>query len=83
MVKLFQLKMSNRWSDCSFKDLLMLLKNMLPQGNAVPETDYEAKQIIYPLGLEVEKIYACKNDCVLYCGPQYEDLDKCPIYGLD
>jgi hypothetical protein len=68
MVKLFQLKASNRWSDYSFKDLLTLLKNMLPQGNAVPETVYEAKHIICPLGLEVEKIYSCKNDCILYHG---------------
>jgi hypothetical protein len=43
MVKLFQLKVSNGWSDCSFKDLLMLLKDMLPQGNIVPETVYETK----------------------------------------
>jgi hypothetical protein len=28
---------------------------MLPQGNAVPKIVYEAKQIIYLLGLEVEK----------------------------
>jgi hypothetical protein len=53
MVKLFQLKASNGWSDCIFKDLLMLVKDMLPQGNAILETIYEAKQIIYPLGLEV------------------------------
>jgi hypothetical protein len=38
MVKLFQLKVSNRWSDYSFKDLLTLLKDMLPQDNAVPKT---------------------------------------------
>jgi hypothetical protein len=43
MVKLFQLKASNRWSDYSFKDLLMLLKDMLPQGNTVLEMFYEAK----------------------------------------
>jgi hypothetical protein len=43
MVNLFQLKASNRWSDCNFKDLLMLLKDMLPQGNAVHETVYEAR----------------------------------------
>jgi hypothetical protein len=30
MVKLFQLKSSNRWSDCSFKELLMLLNDVLP-----------------------------------------------------
>jgi hypothetical protein len=56
---------------------------MLPEGNTVPETVYEAKQIIYQLGLEVEKIYACKNDCILYRGPEYEDLKKCPICQLD
>jgi hypothetical protein len=31
----------------------------------------------------VEKIHACKNDCILYRGPEYEDLDKCPIGGFD
>jgi hypothetical protein len=43
MVKLFQLKESNGWSDYSFKELLTLLKDMLPQGNVVPKTVYEAK----------------------------------------
>jgi hypothetical protein len=43
MVKLFQLKASNGWSDGTFKDLLTLLKDMLPQGNTVPETVYEIK----------------------------------------
>jgi hypothetical protein len=51
MVKLFQLKASNGWSDNSFKDLFTLLKDMLPQRNAVPETIYEAKHIICLLGL--------------------------------
>jgi hypothetical protein len=55
MVKFFQLKTGNKWSDYSFKNLLMLLKDMLPQGNAVRETVYKAKQIIHLLGLEVEK----------------------------
>jgi hypothetical protein len=83
MVKLFKLKASNGWSDGIFKDLLTLLKDMLPQGNAVPETVYEAKQIICSLDLEVEKIHTCKNDCILYRWPEYKDLEKCPICGLD
>jgi hypothetical protein len=81
--ELFLLKASNRCTDGSFKDLLTLVKDMVPQGKSVPETIYEAKQIICPLGLEVEKIHACKNDCILYCGEDYEDLEKCPICGLD
>jgi hypothetical protein len=56
---------------------------MLAQGNAIPKTIYEAKQIICLFGLEVEKIHACKNDCILYHGHVYEDLEKCPICGLD
>jgi hypothetical protein len=47
------LKVSNGWSDCSFKYFLTLLKDMLPQDNVVPKTVYEAKQIICLLGLEV------------------------------
>jgi hypothetical protein len=43
MVKLFQLKSSNGWGDSNFKDLLTLFKDMLPQGNFVPKTIYEAK----------------------------------------
>jgi hypothetical protein len=49
---------------------------MLPQDNAVSEIIYEVKQIIYPLGLEVENIHACKNDCILYRGAKYEDLEN-------
>ena len=83
MVKLFRLKAGNGWSDGSFKELLTLLKDMLPRGNLIPDTVYEAKQIICPLGLEVEKIHACKNDCILYRGEEYADLKKCPVCGLD
>jgi hypothetical protein len=43
MVKCFQLKVSNGWSDDSLNDLLTLLKDILPQGNIVLETIYEAK----------------------------------------
>jgi hypothetical protein len=56
---------------------------MLSQGNAVVETIFEAKQIIFSLGLEVKKIHTCKNGCILYRGPEYKDLEKCIICGLD
>jgi hypothetical protein len=31
----------------------------------------------------VEKIHACKNDCILYRGPEFDDVEKCPICRLD
>jgi hypothetical protein len=55
---------------------------MLPEGNQIAESVYEAKKIICPLGIEVEKIHACKNSCVLFRG-DYVDLDKCPKCGYD
>jgi hypothetical protein len=74
---------SNGWSDGSFKDLLMIRKDMLPKGNAILEIVFKAKEIICLLGFEVEKIHACKNNCILYRGPEYEHLEKCPICRLD
>ncbi|KAK1631840.1 hypothetical protein QYE76_006155 [Lolium multiflorum] len=39
---------------------------------------YEAKKVVFPLGLEVLKIHACINDCILYRG-EYENLNECPV----
>ena len=55
-------------------------KKMLPKYNILPSTTYEAKQLVFPLGLEVQKIHACPNDCILYRG-DYENLDACPVCG--
>ena len=51
---------------------------MLPKDNKLPTTMYEAKQLVCPLGLEVQKIHVCPNDCILYRG-EYENLDACPV----
>jgi len=53
---------------------------MLPEGNEIPKSTYEAKKIICPMGLEVEKIHACKEDCILFRG-DYKDLTECPKCG--
>ena len=53
---------------------------MLPEKNELPEKTYLAKQMICPIDLEVEKIHACSNDCILYHGKKYKDLNKCPKY---
>src|SRR5512141_1086709 len=75
---LMKLKASSGWTDKSFTDLLGILKAMLPAENTLPETTHEAKQVLCPLGLEVHRIHACPNDCILY-HKQYADLDACPV----
>jgi hypothetical protein len=64
-LKLLQFKADHGWCNKSFKHLLDVLKDMLPKGNQIAESVYEAKKIICPLGIEVEKIHARKNN--LYC----------------
>lgn len=55
------------------------MKPKFPKDNELPETTYETKKAICPLGLDVQKIHACINDCILYLGEEYENLDKYPV----
>ncbi|XP_031106689.1 uncharacterized protein LOC116011274 [Ipomoea triloba] len=43
VLKLYNLKAKNRWSDKSFTGLLELLKDMFPSDNELPHSTYEAK----------------------------------------
>lgn len=81
VVKLYNLKGSNGWSEKSFTDLLALLSDMLPDGNVLPTRTYEAKKMIKGLGLKYEKIHACINDCILYRGDKYKGETHCPVCG--
>nr|AAX92962.1 transposon protein, putative, CACTA, En/Spm sub-class [Oryza sativa Japonica Group]ABA92833.1 transposon protein, putative, CACTA, En/Spm sub-class [Oryza sativa Japonica Group] len=78
-LEFLQWKAKNSVSNKVFGDLLKLVKNILSEGNKFPETTYEAKKIVCPLGLEVQKIHACLNDCILYRGEEYEKLEACPV----
>ena len=65
-------------ADSAFENLLKMLKNMFPKNNELPANTYEAKKVVCPLGLEVLKIHACINDCILY-RDAYKDLNACPV----
>ena len=49
---------ANGVTDKGFEKLLGIVKNMLPEENELPSTTYEAKKVVCPLGLEVQKIHA-------------------------
>ncbi|XP_023770042.1 uncharacterized protein LOC111918639 [Lactuca sativa] len=76
VLKLFNLKANNGWSDTSFTNLLKLLNDMLPEDNELPISTYQAKKLMCPMGMEIERIHACPKDSMLYRN-QYADLDKC------
>jgi hypothetical protein len=78
-LELLQWKASKGFSNTGFEELLKLIKNLLREGNTVPETTYEARCAVCPLGLEAQKIHACPNDCILYRGKEYDNLDAYPV----
>jgi Zn finger protein HypA/HybF involved in hydrogenase expression len=80
-LKLLQWKAANGITDKGFEELPRIVKNMLLEGNELPSKTYEAKKVVCPVGLDVHKIHACPNDCILYRGDEYEKLDVCPVCG--
>ncbi|KAK1650043.1 hypothetical protein QYE76_067848 [Lolium multiflorum] len=56
-------------TDSGFEKLMIILKKMFPRNNELPVSTYEAKKLVCPLGLDVQKIHACINDCILYRSP--------------
>ena len=57
ILHLLIVKAKFRWSDSSFNELLTLLANLLPKPNLVPKNTYEAKKIINPLKMRVQRIH--------------------------
>ncbi|XP_042757967.1 uncharacterized protein LOC111879186 [Lactuca sativa] len=80
VLKLINLKANNGWSDTSFTSLLKILHEMLPDDNELPMSTYQAKKLMCPMGMEIERIHACPNDCMLYRN-EYADLHSCITCG--
>ncbi|XP_028215171.1 uncharacterized protein LOC114397290 [Glycine soja] len=81
MLALVNLKARFGWSDRSFTELLVLLKNMLPNDNMLSKSHYEAKKILCPVGMKYQKIHACPNDCILYRN-EIVEMRICPTCGI-
>ena len=54
-IMLLEFKSTNGLSDKGFDQLLDIIRKMLPEKNELLEKTYLAKQMICPIGLEVEK----------------------------
>ena len=80
-LELLQQKAETGLSNKGFEKLLKIMKKKLPKDNELPDSTYEAKKVLCPLGLDVQKIHACINDCILYRGEKYENKNKCPVCG--
>ena len=75
---MLNVKVMTNLSNKGLDMMLELLTKVLPKGNVVPRSTYEAKKILHDLGMSYEHIDACKNDCALFW-KENENLDKCLV----
>ena len=68
VLELLILKAKHSWSDSSFNNLMAMLAWLLPKPNKVPANTYRAKKLVSPFTMDVERIHACQNHCILYRG---------------
>jgi hypothetical protein len=59
-------KATNGITHKDFNEILRLIRKFFLEGNKFPASTYEAKEVVCTAGLEVPKIHACPNDCILY-----------------
>ena len=58
--------------------LLGLLKEVLLEGETLPKSHYDTRNVLRGLGLGYIAIYACKYDCALFW-KKFENHEECPI----
>ena len=80
-LELLKLKATNGWSDSSFSTLLKLLAELLPKPNGLPTNTYQAKNLLCPFTLGVQKFHSCPDHCILY-RKEHESLERCPTCNV-
>jgi len=75
-VRLYSIKCMGSWSNISFSMLLEFVNELMHPDASLPKDIYEAKKYFWDLGLEYEKISACRKGCMLFWR-ENEKLDKC------
>ena len=74
------MKVYNKWTNKSFDMLLQLLHDVIPNGESLPKTYYDANKYLRGLGMGYHNIHACKYDCCLFWGSN-KHLTYCPTCG--
>ncbi|XP_062028723.1 uncharacterized protein LOC133744669 [Rosa rugosa] len=78
IVKLLQAKVLNGWTDKSFKDLLDICNESMPEGVNLPNSYYQAQKLTEDLGFTYNTVDACPNSCMLFRNEDI-NLDQCLI----
>ncbi|XP_057774691.1 uncharacterized protein LOC130993686 [Salvia miltiorrhiza] len=76
MTQFMSIKTESHMSERTYNQMSSMMKAALPEGNNCPEDFYSTKRNLRGLGLPVEKIDCCVNNCMLYWG-ETSELHSC------
>ncbi|XP_074356115.1 uncharacterized protein LOC141695802 [Apium graveolens] len=80
LIRLYHWKCLNGVTQTAFGEILQLLKEAFPDIE-IPTSFNFAKNIIRDLRLDYQKIHACPNDYMLYCGKNQNEV-SCNTCGV-
>ena len=64
--RMLNAKTSHNVLQIAFDEFASILKSVLPSQNKMSGSFYDAKKLMKKLGMGVEKILVCQNECMLY-----------------
>ena len=66
VTRLMAIKSKLAFSNNCYKELLNLISDVLPMNHKMSKDMYQSKKLLSALGMEYEKIDACKDNCMLF-----------------
>ncbi|XP_073133532.1 uncharacterized protein [Henckelia pumila] len=76
VARLLNMKADHRISERCYDDICQLISELLPGENCMTESFYSTKKLIRGLGLPIDKIDCCNNNCMIYWRDDSE-LQEC------
>ncbi|KAK9107675.1 hypothetical protein Syun_023686 [Stephania yunnanensis] len=68
MARLLAIKSEHHISERGYNEIIEFMKDCLPNDNSLVENFYATKRLMRGLGLPVEKIDCCEDQCMIYWG---------------
>ena len=68
VARLLHMKSEHHFSERCYDDFIRFLREVLPDDNKMIDNFYRTKKLVQGLGLPVEKIDRCNNNCMIYWG---------------
>jgi hypothetical protein len=76
MTHLAAIKSKFMFSNKCYKELISLIGDVVPSNHKMPKDMYQSKKLMSGLGMEYEKIDACKDNNMLF-NKEHKDETKC------